>query len=130
MYVINKKENNMDNFYEEMDDDIEYTEEDFISEEDIEGEVGDVGESFAMPFSSVYVNQLPDSLNPTKIFKSKELILYNPNDRIQPYSLIEPALLTFDMLKKNLIVNSIRSDQNTSVEQFASYAKILNNEFY
>jgi hypothetical protein len=119
----------MDEYYEDMDgDEIEFSEEDFISEEEMEEEVGgDEGEAYAMPFSSVYINRLPDKLNPVKLFKAKELTLYNPNDRIQPYSKIEPSLLTFDMLKNNLIVNAIKFDQNSSLEQFASYAKILNN---
>ena len=117
----------MDEYYEDMDgEDVEFEDDDFISEEELEDEVEDVGEAFAMPFSSVYINKLPEKFNPVHLFKSKELTLYNPNDRIQPYSQIEPDLLTFDLIKNNLIVNSIRFDQNSSLEQFSNYAKILN----
>lgn len=117
----------MDERFEDLDDeDIEYLDEDFISEEDMEEEVGDIAEVFALPFSSIFVNKIPDKLNPGKFFKDKELILYNPNDRIQPYNKIEPSMLTYDMLKTNLIVSSIRFEQNSSLEEFAAYAKILN----
>jgi len=116
----------MDEYLEDLDGDIEYTDEDFISEEDMEGALGDSEESIAMPFTSIHMSVLPDKLNPVKVFKQKELILYNPNNRIQSYNKVTPALLTFDMLKNNLIVSSIKFEQNSSLAQFAIYSKILN----
>ena len=43
----------MDNeFFEEVDEDVEFSDEDFISEEELEDEVGEKGEAFVFPFSS------------------------------------------------------------------------------
>ncbi len=116
----------MDYEYFEEEEDIEFSEEDFISEEEMEEEVGAVGEAFAFPFSSIFVNKLPEKFNPNNLFREKELTLYNPNDKVQPYSKISPELLTFDMLKDNFIVKHITADQNSSLHEFTFFGKILN----
>jgi hypothetical protein len=113
-------------YLDEEDEDIEFSEEDFISEEDIEDEMEEEGEAFAFPFSSIFINKIPEKFNPKILLKEKELILYNPNDRIQPYSRINPALMTFDMLKDNFIVKHITADQNSSLQDFTTFGKILN----
>merc|ERR1712196_23636 len=119
MGINKKRESNMDNeFFEEVDEDVEFSDEDFISEEELEDEVGEKGEAFVFPFSSVYITKLPDKFNPMKIFKEKEIILYNPNEKITPYNRIIPQALTIDLLKDSFIVSSIRPEQNNSAQSF------------
>tara|TARA_Y100000588_G_scaffold310178_1_gene335593 strand:+ start:39578 stop:40117 length:540 start_codon:yes stop_codon:yes gene_type:complete len=120
----------MDNeFFEEVDEDVEFSDEDFISEEELEDEVGEKGEAFVFPFSSVYITKLPDKFNPMKIFKEKEIILYNPNEKITPYNKIIPQALTIDLLKDSFIVSSIRPEQNNSAQSFSHFSELLNKGF-
>tara|TARA_Y100000034_G_scaffold18845_1_gene20990 strand:+ start:14310 stop:14849 length:540 start_codon:yes stop_codon:yes gene_type:complete len=120
----------MDNeFFEEVDEDVEFSDEDFISEEELEDEVGEKGEAFVFPFSSVYITKLPDKFNPMKIFKEKEIILYNPNEKITPYNRIIPQALTIDLLKDSFIVSSIRPEQNNSAQSFSHFSELLNKGF-
>lgn len=119
----------MDEFFEEVDEDVEFSEEDFISEDELEEEVGEKGEAFVFPFSSIFINKLPEKFNPMKVFKSKEIILYNPNEKITPYNKVIPAALTLNMLKDNFIVSSISMEQNSSLRSFAGFSKILNDGF-
>jgi hypothetical protein len=120
----------MDNeFFEEVDEDVEFSEDDFISEDELEDEVGEKGEAFVFPFSSVYISKIPDKFNPMKIFKKEEIILYNPNEKITPYNKVIPAALTLDLLKNNFIVSSINMEQNSSLRSFSHFSQILNKGF-
>lgn len=120
----------MDNeFFEEVDEDVEFSEEDFISEEELEDEVGEKGEAFVFPFSSVYITKLPNKFNPMKIFKEKEIILYNPNEKITPYNRVIPQALTIDLLKDSFIVSAIKPEQNNSTQSFSHFSELLNKGF-
>ena len=119
----------MDEYFEEVDEDVEFSDEDFISEDELEEEIGDKGEAFVFPFSSVYINKLPEKFNPMQIFKKKEIILYNPNEKITPYNKIAPAALNLNMLKDSFIVSSINMEQNSSLRSFSRFSEILNKGF-
>lgn len=114
-------------FEHEKEEELEYSENDFITEEDTDDE-SDFDETFIMPFNSVFCYKLPDKFNPVLLFKNnKELTLYNPNNRLQPYSKIDVKAVTLESLRDNFIVSDFSYKESASHTSLSSYANILNS---
>lgn len=114
-------------FENEKEEDLEYSENDFINEDDAEGE-SDIDETFILPFNSMFCYKLPEKFNPVSLFKNnKEVTLYNPNNRLQPYSKIAINAITLESLRDNFIVSDFSYKESASHTSLSSYANILNS---
>ncbi len=114
-------------FENEKEEDLEYSENDFIAEEDSD-DGATTDETFILPFNSVYCYRLPEKFNPVSLFKNnKELTLYNPNNRLQPYSRVSVKAITLESLRDNFIVSDFSYKESASHTSLSAYANILNS---
>lgn len=114
-------------FENEKEENLEYSENDFIAEDDSDDSAAE-DTTFVLPFNSIYCYQLPEKFNPVSLFKNnKELTLYNPNNRLQPYSKVPTNAINLESLRDNFIVSDYSYKESASYTSLSAYANILNS---